>query len=148
MSRVKVIEAEPRGTGTDANAMQISRSGVAAGLVSIPNRYMHTQVEVVGLSDIEACAKLLAGAARSAGAIVSVACMPPRSLDGQEPTAAVAAAMKSAGVVLLAVQKSLAHTLAVRLFDGGEPVVYFAPAAASPGKPGGLSLPFLPRPSG
>jgi len=54
------LSAAPGATGTDANAMQISRSGVAAALVSIPNRYMHTQVEVVGLKDIEASAKLLA----------------------------------------------------------------------------------------
>ena len=47
-------------TGTDANVLQISRAGVAAGLVSIPNRYMHTQVEVVSLSDLDACAKVLA----------------------------------------------------------------------------------------
>ncbi|MBN1347423.1 MAG: M42 family metallopeptidase [Phycisphaerae bacterium] len=53
-------EGEPRATGTDANAIQISRSGVAAGLVSIPNRYMHTPVEVVSLSDLENAAKLLA----------------------------------------------------------------------------------------
>ncbi len=51
---------EPSGTGTDANAIQISRAGVAAALVSIPNRYMHTPVEVVSLTDIENAAKLLA----------------------------------------------------------------------------------------
>jgi endoglucanase len=54
------IEAEPRGTGTDANVMQITRAGVAAGLLSVPNRYMHTQVEVVALKDMENAAKLLA----------------------------------------------------------------------------------------
>jgi tetrahedral aminopeptidase len=52
--------AAPAATGTDANAMQISRSGIATGLVSIPNRYMHTQVELVSLSDLEMCARLLA----------------------------------------------------------------------------------------
>lgn len=54
------IDAAAGATGTDANAIQISRSGVAAGLVSIPNRYMHTQVEVVSLTDLENAAKLLA----------------------------------------------------------------------------------------
>lgn len=49
-----------RGTGTDANAMQLSRSGVAAGLVSVPNRYMHSAVEMISLDDIDACADLLA----------------------------------------------------------------------------------------
>ena len=54
------IEPAPGGTGTDANAMQISRAGVATALVSIPNRYMHTPVEVVSLKDLENAAKLLA----------------------------------------------------------------------------------------
>jgi len=52
--------AAPSATGTDANVMQISRSGVAAGLVSIPNRYMHTPVEVCSLADLENSAKLVA----------------------------------------------------------------------------------------
>ncbi len=50
-----------RGTGTDANAIQLSRAGVAAGLVSIPNRYMHSAVEMVSLKDLDMCADLLAG---------------------------------------------------------------------------------------
>ncbi|MBN1490245.1 MAG: M42 family metallopeptidase [Phycisphaerae bacterium] len=54
------LSAAPGATGTDANAIQISRAGVAAGLVSIPNRYMHTPVEVVSLADLEAAAKLIA----------------------------------------------------------------------------------------
>ncbi|MEN6403009.1 MAG: M42 family peptidase, partial [Armatimonadia bacterium] len=53
-------EPEPRGTGTDANAIQINRAGVAAALVSIPNRYMHTPVEVISLADLEHTAELLA----------------------------------------------------------------------------------------
>ncbi len=53
--------AEGRATGTDANAMQISRAGVAAALISIPNRYMHTPVEVVSLADLEHAAEILAG---------------------------------------------------------------------------------------
>jgi len=53
--------ASGRGTGTDANAMQLSRAGVAAGLVSVPNRYMHSAVEMVSLEDLDACANLLAG---------------------------------------------------------------------------------------
>jgi putative aminopeptidase FrvX len=52
-------EGEPRATGTDANAIQISRAGVAAGLLGIPCRYMHTPVEVVSLKDAEAAFKLL-----------------------------------------------------------------------------------------
>ncbi|OGU15543.1 MAG: hydrolase [Geobacteraceae bacterium GWC2_53_11] len=51
--------AAPRGTGTDANVMQISRGGVATALVKIPLRYMHTSVETVSLSDLEAAARLI-----------------------------------------------------------------------------------------
>ncbi len=54
------MQAAPRATGTDANAIQITRSGVAAGLVSIPNRYMHTPVEVVSLKDLDNTSRLLA----------------------------------------------------------------------------------------
>ncbi len=54
------IGAEPRGTGTDANAIQLSRGGKAAALVSVPLRYMHTPTEVLSLSDIEAAIALLA----------------------------------------------------------------------------------------
>jgi putative aminopeptidase FrvX len=53
------IGAEPRGTGTDANAIQLSRGGKAAGLVSVPLRYMHTPTEVLALSDMEGAVKLL-----------------------------------------------------------------------------------------
>ncbi|RMF84246.1 MAG: M42 family peptidase, partial [Nitrospinota bacterium] len=59
------IEGAPSGTGTDANAIQLSRAGVAAGLVSIPNRYMHTPCEMVALSDVEQAAQLLAGYIRT-----------------------------------------------------------------------------------
>jgi endoglucanase len=54
------IEPSPRATGTDANVIQLTRSGVATGLVSVPNRYMHTPVEMVSLDDLENVAKLIA----------------------------------------------------------------------------------------
>ncbi len=54
------VRGAPRGTGTDANAMQLSRDGVATGLVGIPNRYMHSPVEVVHLDDLDRAARLLA----------------------------------------------------------------------------------------
>ena len=53
------MQAEPRATGTDANAMQLNRSGVATALVSVPNRYMHTPVEVVSLGDADNTIRLL-----------------------------------------------------------------------------------------
>jgi endoglucanase len=52
----------PKATGTDANAMQISRSGMATGLIGLPNRYMHTPVEVCALADLENAARLIAEA--------------------------------------------------------------------------------------
>ena len=52
-------------TGTDADAIQISRSGVPAGLVSIPLRYMHSPVEMVDLRDVEATIELLVALAES-----------------------------------------------------------------------------------
>ncbi len=58
------VEASGRGTGTDADAVHISRGGVATGLVSIPLRYMHSPVELVSLDDVEACARLIAAFAR------------------------------------------------------------------------------------
>lgn len=52
--------ASGRGTGTDANAIQLARGGVAAGLISVPNRYMHSAVEMISLDDIDQSADLLA----------------------------------------------------------------------------------------
>ena len=52
------IDSDPRPTGTDARAIQVGRSGVATGLVSIPLRYMHTPSELVDLEDVERCVKL------------------------------------------------------------------------------------------
>ena len=54
------LAAIGRGTGTDANAMQLNKAGCAAGLVSIPNRYMHSAVEMISLEDIDRSAELLA----------------------------------------------------------------------------------------
>ena len=57
------IEASARATGTDADAVHVSRSGVPTALVSIPLRYMHSPVELVQLDDVRACARLIAAAA-------------------------------------------------------------------------------------
>lgn len=54
------LAAEGRATGTDANAIQVNRAGVATGLLSIPNRYMHSPVEMISLDDIDRAADLLA----------------------------------------------------------------------------------------
>ena len=54
------VAAMGRAAPNDANPLQVSRSGVAAGLVQIPNRYMHSPVEAVSWNDLEASADLLA----------------------------------------------------------------------------------------
>jgi len=54
------VAAEPRASSTDADVIQISRAGVAAALLSIPNRYMHTPVEMISLEDAEHAVRLLA----------------------------------------------------------------------------------------
>ncbi len=59
------VEAVGRSTGTDADAVHLSRGGVPTALVSIPMRYMHSPVELVALSDVHACARLIAAAART-----------------------------------------------------------------------------------
>jgi putative aminopeptidase FrvX len=56
--------ASGRATPTDANVLQTTRSGVATGLVSVPNRYMHSAVETVALADADRAADLLAAFVR------------------------------------------------------------------------------------
>jgi putative aminopeptidase FrvX len=58
------LESLGKGTGTDADAIHLSRAGIPSGLVSIPCRYMHSPVEMVSLADIDAAARLIAAFAR------------------------------------------------------------------------------------
>jgi len=44
--------AEPRPTPTDARAIQMTKSGIPCALVSVPLRYMHTNVEVIEYQDL------------------------------------------------------------------------------------------------
>jgi len=67
------IEANGRNTGTDADAVHLSRGGVPTGLISIPLRYMHSPVELVELADVMACARLIAAFALRLGAKTSFA---------------------------------------------------------------------------
>ena len=59
------LEADARSTGTDADAIQFQRAGIATGLVSAPNRYMHSPNEIVDLEDLENCARLIAAYIKS-----------------------------------------------------------------------------------
>lgn len=54
------MEAIGRDTHTDAEAIFNAHRGVATGLVSVPNRYMHSPNEMMALADLEATARLLA----------------------------------------------------------------------------------------
>ena len=54
------IQAAPLRTSTDADAIHLARGGVPTGLVSIPNRYMHSPSEMVAVSDLVHAAELLA----------------------------------------------------------------------------------------
>lgn len=53
------LEVFAKPTGTDANTIQITRSGIPVGLVSIPCRYMHSPVEIVDEKDLRMTTKLL-----------------------------------------------------------------------------------------
>jgi putative aminopeptidase FrvX len=58
------LESLGKGTGTDADAIHLTRAGIPSGLVSVPCRYMHSPVEMVSLADIDAAARLIAAFAR------------------------------------------------------------------------------------
>jgi endoglucanase len=60
-----------KGTGTDADAIHLSRGGIPCGVVSVPLRYMHSPVELVQLDDVEAAARLIAAYARRLAADAS-----------------------------------------------------------------------------
>ncbi len=58
------VESIGRTTGTDADAIFATRSGIPTAVVSVPLRYMHSPVELVQIADIEATAKLIAAFAQ------------------------------------------------------------------------------------
>jgi endoglucanase len=58
------IQAAPRDTGTDADAIYNAMQGVPTGLVSVANRYMHSPNEMVTLEDLDRAADLVAAFAR------------------------------------------------------------------------------------
>jgi putative aminopeptidase FrvX len=66
-------EAAGRQTGTDADTVHLSRTGVATAVVSIPLRYMHSPVELVDLADVEATIRLLTALALRLEADTSLA---------------------------------------------------------------------------
>lgn len=61
------IQASPKATRTDADAIFVSRSGVPTGLISVPNRYMHSPNELVSFEDLKRTARLMAAFIRRLG---------------------------------------------------------------------------------
>ena len=69
------LAALGRAASNDSNSLQISRGGVATGLIGIPNRYMHSAVETISKKDIDIAATLLAefvGSVKSAEEFIPV----------------------------------------------------------------------------
>jgi endoglucanase len=58
-------EATSGTSGTDTDAIFWTRGGIASALISLPDRYMHSPVEVINLKDLELIPELLAGFAVS-----------------------------------------------------------------------------------
>ncbi len=58
------VDVAAGGTGTDGNAMQLNRDGMAVGIMGVALRYMHTPCELLSLVDVENCAKLMAAYCR------------------------------------------------------------------------------------
>jgi endoglucanase len=58
------IQASPRFTSTDADAVYLQRGGIPTGVISVPNRYMHSPNEIVALDDVDATVRLIAAFCR------------------------------------------------------------------------------------
>ncbi|HNV00347.1 MAG: M42 family metallopeptidase [Verrucomicrobia bacterium] len=58
-------EAMSASSGTDTDVIFWTRGGIASGLISLPNRYMHSPVELVSLKDLEKIPELMAAFALS-----------------------------------------------------------------------------------
>jgi endoglucanase len=58
-------EAMSNTSGTDTDVIFWTRGGIASALISLPNRYMHSPVEVVSLKDLELIPQLLAAFVQS-----------------------------------------------------------------------------------
>jgi endoglucanase len=54
------VDVEAGGTGTDGNAMQLNQGGMAVGILGVPLRYMHTPCELLSVTDVQDCARLMA----------------------------------------------------------------------------------------
>jgi len=60
------VEVNPRWTGTDADAIFKQKGGIPTVSIGVPNRYMHSPVEMIQYSDLQKTAELLAAFALDA----------------------------------------------------------------------------------
>jgi len=67
------LQATGTRTGTDADGFYTSRGGIPSLNIGVPNRYMHTPVEVIDTDDLDGVAALLGAIAEQAGEIESFA---------------------------------------------------------------------------
>ncbi len=58
-------EATSATSGTDTDVIFWTRGGIPSGLISLPDRYMHSPVELISLRDLEQIPRLLCGFALS-----------------------------------------------------------------------------------
>ena len=58
-------EATSATSGTDTDVIFWTRGGIPSGLISLPNRYMHSPVELISLRDLEQIPRLMCGFALS-----------------------------------------------------------------------------------
>lgn len=61
------VQAAPIQTSTDADVIATAARGIATGLVSVPNRYMHSPNEMVAVADLARAARLLAAFSLAVG---------------------------------------------------------------------------------
>jgi endoglucanase len=58
-------EAISSNSGTDTDVIFWTRGGISSALISLPDRYMHSPVEVVSLKDLEQIPQLMCAFALS-----------------------------------------------------------------------------------
>jgi putative aminopeptidase FrvX len=82
------IEPTPGASGTDAWAIQVSRDGVPTALLCIPERYMHSPVEIVAVKDVERTGRLMAHfIAGLAADFMDTLTLHPQAEEHPEPSA-------------------------------------------------------------
>lgn len=68
------VEIMSGSTGTNGDDFQTAREGIATAVLSLPLKYMHTPIEVIGLDDVEQTARLLAAFAEGLGKEAETPC--------------------------------------------------------------------------